>query len=453
MKNYDVIVIGAGSGGLSVAFRAAGAGFKTALIEKGHLGGTCVNVGCVPSKSLLAAASRISLIRASERLGIKAEIKTVDFHFVMGRMRGAINKSRENIKNFISSEKNMELLQGEAHFSGPYELDVAGERITGERIFIASGSRPMLPPVKGLAETGYLTNETALGLNTLPKSIIMIGGGYISMEYAHFFSAMGVDVTIIEMGERLLANADRDISAAIEAEFKKRMHIHTGAKVTEVAGENGMKTVSIEGPGGKTKLSSQEIMLAVGRVSNADLLKPETAGIETDQRGYIKTDDYLRANVERVWALGDAAGRQMFTHAADKGAEVAWHNASNPQDQKKMDWGAVPHAVFTEPEIAGVGLTEEQARKETEILVGKAEYSDITMGQLTRVETGFAKAILEKASGKILGFHIIGPEASVLIQEVANALAEGRNAASITEKMHVFPSLSELVPEALSRAK
>ena len=452
MEKYDAAVIGAGSGGLSVAFSAAAAGLKTALIEKGNPGGTCVNAGCVPSKSLLVAASRISMIRDSGKLGIKAEGITADFQFIMGRMRGAINKARQNIENFITSEKNIRLYQGEAHFSGPCQLEVSGRRITGEKIFIASGTRPMLPPIKGLADSGYLTNESVLNLNTLPKNIIMIGGGYISMEYAHFFSAMGADVTIIEAGPRLLANEDKDISAAIEAAFKKRMQIYTGAKVTEVAVENGMKTVQVEGPGGQIKLKAEEIMLAVGRVSNADLLKPELAGIETDKRGYIKTDDYLRTSAERVWALGDAAGRQMFTHAADKGAEVAWHNASNPQDQKKMDWGAVPHAVFTEPEIAGVGLTGEQVRSQADVLVGRAEYQDVTMGQLSRAE-GFAKAIVEKGSGKILGFHIIGPEASVLIQEAANALAEGRGAAGITEKMHIFPSLSELIPEAIARAK
>ncbi|MDA8169283.1 MAG: dihydrolipoyl dehydrogenase [Nitrospiraceae bacterium] len=455
MKGYDVLVLGAGDVGLSIAFKAAASGAKVALVDKGNVGGTCVNVGCVPSKMLVFAADRVMEITEARRIGISARIENIDFPFIMERMRNAVKNGREAIEEAIRSERNVGLFRGRARFTGTYSVQVDGEKLEAEKIFIATGARPLVPPVEGLEDAGYLTNETVLGLAELPRSIAIIGGGYIAVEYGHFFSAMGAKVHLIEQQEKLLAQEEPEISVLLERKLSERLEIHTGSLARRAAKKAaGGTEILIEDKNGReSRIEADKIMVATGRKSNADLLDIEKAGIKTGRGNYIEVDDYLRTNMENVWALGDAAGRQMFTHAGDKEAEVAWHNASHPE-KMRMDFGAVPNAVFTCPQIASVGLTEGEAREKGHgVLVGKTRYLDIVKGRAMQEEDGFAKAVVDGRTGRILGFHIIGPEAADLIQEVANAFADGATAKSLTEKMHIFPALSGLVVEALTNLR
>lgn len=284
--------------------------------------------------------------------------------------------------------------------------------------------------------------------------MIIIGGGYIAAEYAHFFSAMGTKVTIVEMGERLLQNEEPEISDLLKRKLGERMIIHTNVQTLAVSSnKNGcMILVKDKTTGKENKITAEKIMVATGRKSNADLLRVENAGIETDQRHFIRVDDFLQTNKKDIWALGDAIGKQMFTHAGDKESEIAWHNATH-DEKRAMDFNTVPYAVFTYPQIASLGLTEKEARKTHEVLVGRAMYSDIVAGDTMAEKEGFAKAIVEKNTNRILGFHIIGPYASMIIQEVVNAVAVGNDIKSITESMHIFPALSELIPEVLNKLK
>jgi len=445
MKQYDVIVIGSGAGSI-IADEAVAKGLKVALVDKGPIGGTCLNLGCVPSKVLIYAADRIVEIQEAKKLGIAAEIKSIDFASIMERMRKSRLESQAYIRKGITETENMAFYEREGHFVEDYGMEVDGEKIKGKKIFIASGSRPVIPPIKGLDSIDYLTNENALELTQRPDSLVIIGGGYVAVEYAHFFAAMGTKVTIVEMLSRIAQSEEPEISELLEKEMKKRMDIYINTQVEEIKKDGkGIITVAKDKATGKQmEFRAQRIMVAVGRRSNADLLKVENTGVELDKRGFVKVDEYLESTKKNIFAVGDADGQQMFTHVANREATVAWHNSTH-KTKIKMDYSAAPHAVYSHPQIASVGMTEENAKKDYHILVGRAKYSDTAKGEAMMEEEGFAKAIVDGHSGRILGFHIIGPYAPELIQEVINAMATGGGVHSINEGMHIHPAMPELI--------
>ena len=449
MKEYDVIVVGAGTG-LSIAFKAQAANLKVALIDRAQPGGTCVNTGCVPSKILIHHADVIADIEEARKLGIAAEVTGIDFPAMMARMKATIAESRSWMLNEIQTADGLDYYNEMAHFVGDYTLEVGGETMKGRKIFIATGSRPLIPPIKGLDGIDYLTNENLLDLSDRPESLVIIGGGYIGVEYAHFFAAMGSRVTVVQREPRLLPNEEPEISAYLKKELSKRLEILTDWETVAVGkgGPGYAVTLKDLTRGGVKTLTAASILVAAGRVSNADLLKARETGVETDPRGYIRVDDTLLTTKANIWALGDAIGRQMFTHAGEMEQRVAWLNAGN-DNKTAIDFNTIPHAVFTRPQIASIGLTEEAARKSHDILIGRANYTDVVMGDAMLEKEAFAKAVVDKKTQKILGFHIIGPDAAVLIQEVANAMAGGGDVQSITGNIHIFPALSEIVPEAL----
>ncbi len=450
MKSYDVIVVGAGDVGLGIAFKAASKDLKVALVDKGQVGGTCVNYGCVPSKTLIHSADRIREIRKAEELGVRTQIIDIDFQAIMERMRRAVISGRNGIERAIAETENLDFIREEAHFIDDRTLEAGDQKIKGKKIFIASGARPRVPLTKGLDRVPYLTNESVLELKKRPESMIIIGGGYVGLEYAHFFSAMGTRVVMIHRHSTLLSFEEPEISESLKKEVEKYTELFLNLEITEVKkGDRGYSAgVRDLSTGEEKKLSAETLFVAAGRKSNADLLRVENAGLETDKNNFIKVDDHLQTNQKHIWAIGDAIGRSMFTHAGDKEAELAWHNATH-RKKIKMDFDSVPHAIYTNPQIASVGLTEEQARKNHEILVGRANYADIVMGEAMMEQEGLAKAVVEKGTGRILGFHILGPHAAMLIQEVVNAVINKNELKSITDSMHIFPALSNLIPEVL----
>ncbi|MBI2832263.1 MAG: dihydrolipoyl dehydrogenase [Chloroflexi bacterium] len=451
MKKYDVVVIGTGCG-TSIVEEAIGHGFTAALIDKGPLlGGTCLNLGCIPSKMLILPADRVIELRDAKKLGIVAKIEKVDFNAIMERMRKSVGDSERHIRHELTHSKEMGFYEGEGHFVEDYTIEVNGEMLKGGKIFIASGSRPTVPPLKGLDTVDYLTSEGVLRLKQRPESMLILGGGYIGMEYGHFFAAMGTRVTIVEMFDRLVMPEEPEISDLLKQELSKRMEIHLNTQAEEVKkGKGGSVAVVVKDrlTGQQRELSAEKLLVAVGRRSNADLLRVENTGVETDKRGFVKVNDYLETNRKNIYAVGDVNGLQMFTHAANRQAALAAHNAFH-DDKVKMEWSVLPHAVYSYPQIASVGLTEENARKEHSILVGRAKYFDTARGEAMMEEYGFAKAVLEKDSGKILGFHIIGPEAATLIQEVINVMASGGDVDSIERGLHIHPALPELILRTL----
>jgi len=373
----------------------------------------------------------------------------------MERMRMAVAKSHDRMKEAVEKSEEFDYYGGEASFTGDHTLEVQGQEIKGKTIFIVSGARPHIPQVKGIESIEYLTNENALRLTHLPESMVIVGGGYVAAEFAHFFEAMGATVTIVQRNDRLVPDEEPEISHSLKTALSRRMKVLTGAEVIEVRQTGRVVTVTSreKGSGKVIELTAQAILIAAGRRSNADVLNVRNTGVETDERGYIVVDEFLETTKKNIWAFGDAIGKKMFRHSANHEAEIAWHNAAHGK-KSRMNYLTVPHAVFSYPEIASVGLTEEQAGKmmgKHEILVGKALYTDVVRGEAMMETEGFAKAVVHRKSGKILGYHIIGPQASILIQEVVNAMAAEGNIWTVAKGMHIHPALSEVVLKAFGK--
>jgi dihydrolipoamide dehydrogenase len=291
-----------------------------------------------------------------------------------------------------------------------------------------------------------------LELERLPESIVIIGGSYIGVEYAHFFAGMGAEVSVVEYNDRLVSFEEPEISELLVKSLEKRMKIYAGHEALSVARDsNGTSlTVRDRRTGAERSIRGQTILIAAGRKSNADRLNLEKTGVTLTRTGFIEVNDYLETSKPGIWAIGDATGKGMFTHAADHEMGIAWHNARH-EDKRKMNFDAVPHAVFTLPQIASIGMTEAQASQSHEILVGQAQYADTAQSDVRMESQGFAKAIVEKGTERILGFHIIGPDAAILIQEVVQVVTQKASYKAIIEAMHIFPALTELLPETFSR--
>lgn len=421
-------------------------GLKVALVDRGPFGGTCLNTGCIPSKMLIYPADRIVEIQEGEKLGIDAEITNIDFQSIMQRMRASIGGTHSHMRQAISEADKLDFYEGEGHFVRDNTIEVDGVDIRGDTIFLASGSRPFIPPIKGLDSVDYLTNETLLQLNELPNSLIIVGGGYVGVEYGHFFAAMGTRVIILEMLDRLVPVEEPEICELLKQQLSQRMEVHLNTLVEEVQQEDGKVKVKVKdrGTDSPKEFAAQSILIAVGRRSNADLLKADNTGVDLDQRGFVKVNEYFEASKKNIFAVGDANGQYMFTHVANREALIAAENLLHGAGLR-MSYDAIPHAVYSHPQIASVGMTQEQARKDHDILVAKVSYMDVAKGEAMLERQGFAKAVVDKDNERILGFHIIGLFAPTLIQEVVNAMESGGHIQEINQGIHIHPALSELI--------
>lgn len=452
MRRFDVIVVGSGCG-LIIANEAAEHDLKVALVDKGPFGGTCLNNGCIPSKILIYTADRAVEAAEADRLGVSARVEAIDFPGIMERMRHSVGHDHEAMLEAARHGRNPRLFEGVGRFTGEYEMEVNGSKISAEKIFLASGSRPSIPPINGLDTVDYLTSETLLQLKERPESLIIIGGGYVGVEYAHFFAAMGTRVSIIEMADRLVLNEEPDMARVLQKKLSGRMDIYTNHRIQraeKTAKGVALSIVAVDPPATPRKITAEKLLVAAGRVSNADLLEVKNAGIETDKRGFIVVNDLMETNKKGIFAVGDANGQHMFTHVANREAFVAAQNMVH-EAGLKMSYRAVPHAVYSHPQMAAVGMREAEARADHEILVGVAAYRDVAKGDAMLENDAFAKAIVDREKGKLLGFHIIGPMAPELIQEVTNAMAEDISLENIGAGMHIHPALAELIPATLNR--
>ena len=455
MEKFDVLVIGSGSG-MIIAATAVDQGLKTAVVESGPMGGTCLNRGCVPSKMLIYPADVVTVLKEAEKVGINATVNSIDFKKIMDRMHTLVNGDSDKSARAMDDTPELTWFKETGEFTSNYTMQVGEHTIKAEKIFIVSGARPAVPPVKGIANVNYLTSDTVLELEKPPSSIIIIGGGYIGVEYGHFFSSLGTKTTIIQRPTRIVPEEEPEISDLLKKELARRMEIHPSFEVVEVRQTGDVKTVVAKNRenGNLTEFSADVLMVATGRVPNSDILKPEKTGVKLDERGYVKVNDYLETSKKNIWAFGDAIGKEMFKHVANYEAGIAWHNA-NHDHKVEMDYSAVPHAVFTYPQVASVGLKEAEAKQQGQkILVGKAFYRDTAMGGAMGEPEGFVKVIVERETGKIFGGHIIGAEASILIQEIVNAMVtETRSFAPIVRAMHIHPAMPEVVQNAFGNLR
>lgn len=456
LQKFDLIVIGSGAG-MHVASQASKHGLNVALVDRGPTGGTCLNNGCIPSKMLIYPADVIRALEDASAVGVQAGPLNVSFSKIMGRMRSVVNETRTELEKAIEARENLSWYRATAEFTGEYTLQAGDDQITAPRIVIATGARTLIPPIKGLSETGFIDNVSLLDQDRLPQSLIVIGAGYIGCEYGHFFSALGTEVTILGRSQAVLNQEDPEICRVVKEVLSRDVILRTGHEVVEVGRQGDQKFVSaIDRSDGQIyRFKAQEILLAAGRRSNADLLHPERAGVQTDQKGWIKVNEFLETSRKGIWALGDAIGRYMFRHTANYESEVVLHNllhAGSDEDREMADYHAVPHAVFTHPQVAGVGLTEARAIKaKHRILVGRSRYTDVAKGVAMAEEHGFVKVVVEEETGKILGCSVVGSEAPSLVQQVVYLMnADYQDLMPMIRSQVIHPTISEVVAAAFA---
>jgi mycothione reductase len=455
MKEYDVVVVGSGSAmNIVEPLIEENPKIRVAVIDKDEPGGICLTRGCIPSKILLYPAEVLRAIERAGEFGISVEVKGVDFHAVMGRMRRLIDADIDSIRRGLSESENIDYYHAAAEFVAPYTMTVEGETIKGKMFLLGAGSSAVIPKVDGLEAAGYLTSDTVLRLTELPESIAIIGGGYIAAEYGHFFASMGSRVTIIGRNPRFLPGEEPEVSALAKRELGKRMTIATNQEVIEVrrgGGSGKVVTTKDKTSGGTVQVEVSEVLVAAGRGPTTALMHPERAGIKTNERGWLAVDEYLQTSQPDVWALGDATGRYLFKHKANYDSQVVYYNAVLKQ-RVAADYHAVPHAVFTDPEVAAVGMGEAEAVRKSgagRVMVGFHRYEDTAKGEAMNLRDYFVKILVDGETSRILGAHVIGPQASVLIQEIVAAMyTQTRGVASIYEAMHIHPALSEVVERA-----
>ena len=457
-----MIVVGSGVG-MSIASAAFEQGMKVAVVEHGPMGGTCLNRGCIPTKILTYVADIIQQAEHLGELGVKMRVEEIDYPSIMTRMRNEVDQSSQKQGESVDSVEGLDWYKTTGEFVNDYTIDVDGDRIRSELIVLASGGRPLIPPIKGIEGVDYVTNDGALHLMQKPNSMIIVGGGYIAAEFGHFFSAMGTDVTILGRNRNFIKSEDEDVSKILLDELSKRMSVLVNHEVIEAKQEENEKIVTArDRESGELKTFRAEVLLiAAGRRSNADLLKPEKTGVKTDEHGWIVIDDYFRTSKEGIWALGDAIGKYQFRHVANDESQVVWNNiiqtlnaekADKPK-LAKMSYHAVPRAVFSYPPIAAVGMTLAEAKESGKSLyVGEADYSIAAKGFAMGNPPSLIRVIVDGESREILGASIVGPYAPILVQEIVNLMyTPDRSFYPMFDAMHIHPALPEVVQRAFGR--
>ena len=448
MNSFDMIVIGSGSG-LEVSSAAADRGLSVAVVESGPFGGTCLNRGCIPSKMLIHSADVMETIQRAQLFGIKAEVSAVDWEFIVRRASDTVDGDALAVEEGNRQQPKITVFKDTTRFVDRKTLEVSGERISSETIVIAAGTRPRVPDVEGLADVPFITSDEALRLPRQPRKLIILGGGYIAAELAHFFGALGTEVTIVHRGPRLLRQEDDDVAARFTEVYERRFSLLLNTVVKRAQRNGDEIALEVETDGRTEALNADALLLAVGRVPNTDLLEVAKTGVAVDGSGFVKTDEYLETDVPGVWALGDIVGRYLLKHSANLEAAYVANNVFNPDGKVAVDYHAMPHAIFASPQVAGVGLTERAAREQgLPYVAGSYAYYDTAYGSSIEDKDGFVKALAHRETGEILGCHIIGSEASMLIQEVVNAMRMRLATDAITQSIYVHPALPEVVQRA-----
>lgn len=439
--DYDLMIIGSGSSGATAAMTAVGFGKKVLLIEKERLGGTCTNVGCVPSKSFLHDAELLRMAKTGEHEGLLKIYPEVNYAPVKSRKEKLVSVMRNSGAKVID-RAGIELKAGIADLANEHTVSLNGDRISADNIMIATGSSSFVPPIEGISEIPYLTSTEALELNQLPDSVIIIGGSYIGLEFANFFSSMGTKVTILEVADKIAANEDEAISSALTVELVNQgIEVHVGIKINFVTGDNAMIKVAIEKDGGKIIAEAEKILVATGRIPDIKNLNLDGVGIKFGRKG-IEVNEYLQTAVKNIYAVGDVIPTLQLEHVA---VYEGWLAAKNMYSEKKepADYRVIPRVMFSNPEVASVGETETQAKQHSDTMSTSFPYNGIPKAQINEERAGLIKLVADANTGKLLGAHIIGKDAGELIHLAALAMQFNLRVSEIANGISAYPTLSQ----------
>lgn len=443
MKQFEVVVIGGGPGGYIAAIRAAQLGKKTAVIEKRDMGGTCLNRGCIPTKALLHSAEAYHELGNAKSLGITLGEYSFQYKKMAKRKDKVVRQLRSGVENLVAGH-GAEIIRGEAVLTGPHTIQVGEETVEAEQIILAVGSVPAAIPVSGADLPGVVNSDGVLALEECPDSLVIVGGGVIGVEFATLFNSLGKQVTILEMMPSILYGNDPDICLAMTELLADRgVKIFTGAKLTEI--KEGL-TCIFEQNGETLTAEGQMVVMATGRKPDSRSLGLETAGVKCE-RGFVPVDKEMRTNVNHIFAIGDLTGKQQLAHVATAQGIVAAHNTAG--EHRTMEYNAVPGCIYTTPEIACVGLTEEKASAAGyQVKTGRFPVSGNGRSLAIGCQDGFATLVADATTGKVLGCHILAPHATEMIGEITLGIANGLTVEAVSDTIHAHPTVSEIIMEA-----
>ncbi len=458
MERFDAVIVGTGQPGKPLAAALDDAGWKVAVVEKGRVGGTCVVTGCTPTKTMVASARVAHLARRAGAYGVSVGEVSVDMAAVRARKRRVVDDFSEGGRRGLEERDGVELLFGTAAFTGPRELvvrmnDGGEQRLSADHVFLDTGSHTLVPDIPGLAEVPWLDNATLTELDAVPEHLLVIGGGFIGLEFAQMFLRFGARVTVVEAGERLVAREDEDVSAALRDILEEDgAEVRTSTSLQRVApGAEGGVVASLDGPGGAAEVWGSHLLLAVGRRPNTRELGLEAAGVETDERGYIRVDPRLRTSAPGVWALGEVNGGPPFTHAAYDDYRVVRANLLEGGDAT-TEGRLVPYALFTDPALGRVGMTEAEARgKGLDVAVATLPMEKVARAIETGETRGFMKAVVERGSGRILGAAVLGPEGGEVASVIQVAMMAGLPYTALRDGIFSHPLFAEALNNLFAR--
>ncbi len=454
-ETFDAIVIGAGQAGPALAARCGEQGLKTAIIERKLFGGTCVNTGCVPTKTLVASARAAQIARHAADYGVMLDQPVrVDMRHVKARKDRIVMQSREGVTKWLRDARNVTVIEGHARFTGPHALVVDGRRLAAERIFINVGGRASVPDMPGIDEVPYLTNTSMMDVDYLPEHLIVIGGSYIGLEFAQMYRRFGARVTVCEMGPRLIGREDEDVSEAIREIFEREgIDVRVNAKCLNVTKRGERIGVGLDCRGGAPEVEGSHLLLAVGRLPNTHDLGLEAAGIRTGERGFIEVDDGLQTSVPGVWALGDANGRGAFTHTSWNDYEIVAANLFDGAGRRVSD--RIPtYALFTDPPLGRAGVTEREARASGRpLLAAKLPMTRVGRAREAGETQGFMKIVVDRETRRILGAALLGLSGDEVVQSILDVMYADQPYTVLQNAMHIHPTVTELVPTLLGGLK
>src|SRR3954470_173272 len=450
-RRFDAIVIGAGQAGPSLAVRLAGAGMSVAVIERNLFGGTCVNTGCTPTKTLIASAYAAHTARCAADYGVILDAPPrVDMARVKARADAVVAQSRSGVESWLRGTERCTVITGHARFLAPDTLDVSGERMSAPRIFINVGGRALVPNLAGIDQVPFLTNSTILKRDHVPEHLIVVGGSYVGLEFAQMYRRFGARVTVIEMGPRLIGREDEDISQAIREILEgEGIAVRTGAECITLAPHADGIAVGVQCAEGDPEIVGSDVLLSVGRRPNTDDLGLEAAGVAIDHRGYIQVDEGLCTNVPGIWALGDCNGRGAFTHTAYNDFEIVAANLPDGETRQVGD-RILGYALYIDPPLGRVGLTDAQARASGRKLLSASRPMSRVARAIEKGETqGFMKVTVDAETRKILGAAILGPGGDEAIHGILDVMNAGVPYTALQHAMPIHPTVSELIPTLL----